>query len=90
MTGFFLDDHAKTQGKNTQGSTKTQGKFSLKTQGIGGFLSDFQQNTRYRRFTRLSEGWKAKIYLVQPLISTEKIFFSKIEGYREENSRLYW
>ena len=54
-TGFFLDGHAKTQGKKTQGFTKTQGKFPPKTQGIGGFPPYFQQNSRYRRFLRLPE-----------------------------------
>ena len=55
IQAFFLDGHAKTQGKKTQGFTKTQGKFPPKTQGIGGFPPYFQQNSRYRRFLRLPE-----------------------------------
>ena len=54
LQAFFVD-HAKTQGEKTQGFTITQGNFTPKTQGIGGFPHHFQENSRYRRFLRLPE-----------------------------------
>ena len=67
IAGFFLVDHAKTQGEKTQGFTKTQGNFPPKTQGIGGFPPHFQQNSRYRRFLRLPERVEEQKYIVDNL-----------------------
>ena len=84
-------------GRSCQNSREKNSRFYENSRQI------FPKNSRYRRFSfRFSakhkvpevyealRGLESKNISCTALISTEKVFFLKIEGYRKENSRVYW